>query len=234
MSVAIIIQARMGSTRFPGKMLAPLGGKPVIRYVIDRALDVVGVDWVVVAMTNRSSDAPLLSYVKGIGNGKLAYYRGNERNVLKRFYHAAHHLPNKPDVIVRITGDCPLIDPRSISNCIGNIQKPKFYCGVNVHENQYYGITNSPDGNDCEAFTIEMLDAAYMSAGPYEQEHVTTWMRKQERAVSTESAPGLSHIHYSINTIDDLRVCESLLNECGEGSRWEDYAAACRSRANAV
>lgn len=218
MSVAIIIQARQNSSRFPGKMLAPLGGKPMICHVVDRALDVDGAT-VIVASTIDKSDDPLCGYLFHYGD-KIKVYRGNQRDVLARFYNARKELAQSAETVVRLTGDCPLIDTRSIENAISSAR------GSGCRH--YRGVTNSPDGNDVESFGWVMLKDAYFNAGIHDQEHVTTWMRRQDDAESIESDPTYADVHYSVNTIEDLRMCELLLAECGEGARMQDYVAAYR------
>lgn len=210
----VIIQARMKSSRFPGKVLAPLHGKPLIAHVLSRIGESVDKKNTVVATTVHSSDDPLVLYLQSMG---VRVMRGYEDNVVGRFYHIAR-LSDSPRWIARVTADCPLIDPRMFDPVIDRDIV------------QYWGRTNSPDGNDLEVFSYEALESAWLNAGPDETEHVTTWMRKNVKCDSIESAPAYADVHYSVNTVEDLRTCEHLIAECGEGARWQDYVEAYRRR----
>lgn len=217
-TVSIIIQARMGSSRYPGKMLAPLAGKPVIDHVIDRALDVGTCDDVYVATSHEPSDDPLVDHVRARYRDRVEVCRGMASNVLARFYQAAI-VANRPDYIVRLTGDCPLVDPRQIEQVLDAAQADAV---------AYTGVTNSPDGTDVEVFTFAALQAAYYFASLDEVEHVTTWIRANRDVNSVESLPALADIHYSVNTVEDLRLCEQLIEACGEGARYQDHVDAIR------
>jgi len=113
-----IIQARMSSTRLPGKVLLPLAGKPVIHHIVDRAKSCENIGKVVVATSVENSDNPLVEYCK---KNNIEYYRGNLNNVLSRFI-AILNL-NNYDYCVRITGDCPLIHPPFIDSQILALNK---------------------------------------------------------------------------------------------------------------
>lgn len=208
----VIIQARMKSSRFPGKVLAPLHGKPLIAHVLSRIGESVDKKNTVVATTVHSSDDPLVLYLESMG---VRVVRGYEDDVVGRFYHAAR-LSGSPRWIARVTADCPLIDPRIFEDC----KSP----------NDYWGRTNSPDGNDLEGFTFDALEKSWRNGGPDDREHVTTWMRKNLTCDSIESDSAYADVHYSVNTVEDLRTCEHLIAECGEGARWQDYVEAYRRR----
>src|SRR5215510_11326542 len=119
MSTVLVIIARMGSTRLPGKVLMPLGGKPVLQWVIEAAQSCKLVDKVIVATTTSQQDDELEKWVgyQEPHNSKLWHFRGSEDDVLERFYLATAGL--KPwDVVVRVTGDCPFVDPHVIDEVI--------------------------------------------------------------------------------------------------------------------
>jgi spore coat polysaccharide biosynthesis protein SpsF len=214
MRVVVIVQARMSSARFPGKVLAPLCGKPLIRHVCQRAL--IPNASLVVATSDDGMDDPIYQYVREIL--RVPVYRGSLNNPLERILRAAEW--QEADYVVRITGDTPLVDSRTIVKIVDEIQNGP--C-------EYVGVTNSPDGSDSEVMTISVLRAAYENAGPGEIEHTTTWIRKNARCNSVESDPAYSDVHYSVNTIEDLRLCERMIERCGIGARWQDYVAAYRS-----
>ena len=108
-----LIQARMGSSRFPGKVLEDLSGHPMLWHVVERVRRAGRVDKVVVATTDRAVDDPIAAFCEREGVG---CFRGNEQDVLDRFYQAAK--ANHADVVVRITADCPLIDPSVIDRVL--------------------------------------------------------------------------------------------------------------------
>src|SRR5688572_24372556 len=102
----VIIQARTGSTRLPGKVLMDIGGKPMLARVIERARAVPGVDGVIVATTSQAGDAPIVAIAEAEG---VVAFRGSESDLVDRYYRVACHFGAR--VIVRITADCPLFDP---------------------------------------------------------------------------------------------------------------------------
>ncbi len=219
--VAIVVQARQGSFRFPGKMLAPLAGKPVIQHVLERTLEVEGVCAVILATSQDASDEPLREFVRHHFRDNVLVCAGVANNVLHRFYQATR-LALRPDYVVRLTGDCPLLDPRLVSRAIVESVRDQL---------PYNGVTNSPDGTDVEIVSFEALEGAYYFAHLEEVEHVTTWIRANRTGRSIESFPAYTDIHYSVNTIDDLRLCEHLIANCGEGARYQDHIDAIRALA---
>lgn len=225
MTTVAIIQARMSSSRFPGKHLAPLAGKPMIDHVVS-AVERTGTQFVI-ATSNDRSDDPLAAYCE---SRAWDCFRGSLNNPLERTHFAAER--TNASVVTRLTGDCPLIDWRLINHLQG-----KFFDYVwtlrTVHKEdcgmtEYFGQTNSPDGTDVEVFTASALRRAHQSARKSECEHTTTWIRKNLKCESVESDPQYADVHYSVNTLDDLRLCERLLAECGEGAHWEEHVEAYR------
>jgi spore coat polysaccharide biosynthesis protein SpsF (cytidylyltransferase family) len=216
MTPQIIIQARMGSTRFPGKVLAPLAGKPVISHVIDRAIQ-ADVGDVMVAIPSTDENYPLSDYLRGV----VAVWAGSESDVLGRFAEAADI---RSDPIIRITGDCPLVDHRTI----GALVWERDQRGL-----PYLGRTNDPDGNDVEVFTRDFLMEADRNSGQHQREHVTTWMRQHPAAVCIDH--GLYRdVKYSIDTVEDLRTCEALIGLCGDEAPMLAYVAAYRTHCKPI
>lgn len=170
MKVGVIIQARVGSTRLPGKVLMEIKGKKVLEHVVERVKLAKLVDTVIIATTTSENDDKLADLA--ISNNWLLH-RGSEDDVLSRYYEAAqkYHL----DVIVRITSDCPLIDPNVINDMID------FYIN-----HDYQMISNAgadlskrtfPRGLDVEIFSIDALRNAYLNAKEqYQREHVTPFI----------------------------------------------------------
>ena len=113
MQVAAIIQARMGSTRLPGKILKTVNGKTLLEYQIERVRRAKLIDEIIIATTTKESDDPIVQLCQQLS---ISYYRGSEDDVLSRYYEAATN--NNVDVVVRLTSDCPIIDPEIIDETI--------------------------------------------------------------------------------------------------------------------
>ncbi|WP_270940079.1 glycosyltransferase family protein [Romboutsia lituseburensis] len=170
MGVLCIIQARLGSTRLPGKVLKKLSGKSVLEHVIYRVSKSDLIDQIIVATTTNKKDDKIIDECLKIG---VNYYRGDENNVLSRYYETA--VDKGYETIIRITSDCPLIDPKIIDNMIMYFN----------NENEKYRLdylSNSlketfPRGFDVEIFTFNSLKEAYENATlEYEKEHVTPYI----------------------------------------------------------
>lgn len=170
MGVLCIIQARLGSTRLPGKVLKELSGKSVLEHVIYRVSKSNLIDQIIVATTTNKEDDKIVDECFKIG---VNYYRGDENNVLSRYYETA--FDKGYETIIRITSDCPLIDPKIIDNMIRYFN----------NENEKYQLdylSNSlketfPRGFDVEIFTFNSLKKAYENATlEYEKEHVTPYI----------------------------------------------------------
>lgn len=183
MTVSVcIIQARRQSTRLPDKILLPLRGKPVLQHVIDRCRNIPGIDEVIVAAPTGTFEDPV--EVLAVDAGALTY-RGSMDDVLGRYWGAANLIPC--DYVMRVTADCPLIDP---SACGALVQK------VKGERADFGALHHWPHGLDCEFFTHELLDAAYRNADkPVDREHVTLWMKAQDtiRKVSLQPEGGKYH-----------------------------------------
>jgi glutamate-1-semialdehyde 2,1-aminomutase len=168
MKIISIVQARMGSTRFPNKVMQPITGKPMIELLLQRLSMAQGIDQIVLATSNHTSNQPLIAHVERLG---YQVYEGSENDVLDRYYQAA--CIYQPDVVIRITGDCPLIDPIMVDAMINQFKQ----------SNADY-LTNTcpptfPDGLDISIFTFEALQKAHSQATkPYDREHVTPYIRE--------------------------------------------------------
>jgi len=165
MKVLAIIQARMGSSRLPNKVLLELVGKPVIQHVIERVKKSKQIDEVVVATSIEKNNLELINVCTSFGT---RIFVGSENDVLDRFYQLAKIM--NPEIIVRITADCPLIDAKLIDKVIEK------YKSSNA---DYVNNKNFPDGMGCEVFSIEVLKKAWENAVySSEREHVTPYIRK--------------------------------------------------------
>jgi spore coat polysaccharide biosynthesis protein SpsF len=167
MRTVVIIQARIGSTRLPRKVLLPIGGQTVLSRVIDRVRHAQKVDEVVIATTDLPEDDAVVAEANRC---RARVYRGSQSDVLDRYLQTAIHC--SADVIVRITSDCPLIDPRLIDQLLEKFEAadtPIDYLS-NVHPRSF------PHGLDAEVFTLQALKTAHQNAHqPHEREHVTPY-----------------------------------------------------------
>lgn len=167
--VVAIIQARMGSTRLPGKVLLDIQGKTVLEHVVDRVSASKLVQNVVVATTVDKND---LEIVKLCSNKNISVYCGSEKDVLDRYYQTARLF--KADHVVRITSDCPMIDPEIIDEVISLHLKEHADYTSNTLKETY------PDGEDVEIFTFDALETSWKKANlTSEREHVTPFMKKR-------------------------------------------------------
>lgn len=165
--VVALIQARMGSVRLPNKVMKLVNGKPLISYLLNRVSKAQFIDKVVVATSTNPNNDPLVSYVKSIG---FDSFRGDEQDVLSRFYEAAKLFG--ATVILRITADCPLVDPLIIDNLISDFKYHNVDYATNTLPPTY------PDGLDVEVLSFRALEQAYYEAkAPNEREHVTPYIR---------------------------------------------------------
>lgn len=172
--VVVIVQARLGSTRLPGKTLAEIEGRPMLAHVTERAQAIPGVTETVVATTTNPIDEAIAAFARGAG---IPCMRGSEEDVLDRFRLAA--IERGAEVIVRVTADCPLLDPEVAGLVLGEyLDGPAAFDYVsNVHPPTY------PDGLDTEVFSREALEVAWREARmPSDREHVTSYIwRRPER-----------------------------------------------------
>jgi glutamate-1-semialdehyde 2,1-aminomutase/spore coat polysaccharide biosynthesis protein SpsF len=209
--VLAIIQARMGSTRLPGKVLASIGGYPMLWHVLNRLSYVPAVEQTVVATSTETSDDLIFQFCQENG---FECFRGSEQDVLDRYYHAAKHY--SADVVVRITADCPLIDPQVIDKVV------KTYL-----EGDYDYVTNTlrytyPDGVDVEVFSFLALQTAWQEAKlPLEREHVTPYLRHSEsfRIHNVENEFDLSnrYLRWTVDEPCDLEFIRALYSKNGSG-----------------
>ncbi|OGZ57351.1 MAG: hypothetical protein A3B96_01240 [Candidatus Spechtbacteria bacterium RIFCSPHIGHO2_02_FULL_43_15b] len=168
----IIIQARMGSGRLPGKVMKNLCGYPMLYHVVKRARGAVLADDVVVATTVLKQDDVVEKFCAENG---IKYFRGSEEDVLDRYYSTAKCFDS--DIIVRVTSDCPLIDPAIIDECIKKFAEHK---GVDYLSN--ISIRTFPRGLDTEVFSFKALEIAHKNAEEkYEREHVTPYIWENKK-----------------------------------------------------
>lgn len=202
MKIIAIIQARLGSTRLPGKVLLDLEGRTVLEHVIRKVKSSKLVNNVIVGTTINKED---LEIVKLCANLGINVYCGSEDDVLDRFYQIARLF--KADHIVRITSDCPLIDPKVIDEVITLHVREKADYTSNTLKETY------PDGEDIEVFTFAALKEAWNKANmSSEREHVTPFMRKNPafKLANLEYNKDISHKRWTLDNPEDYDFIESI------------------------
>ena len=194
MNTAIVVQARMGSSRLPGKVLKDIAGRPMLSYQIERLRRVKRAERIVVATTDQPADDAVERFCQ---KEKIACVRGSEHDVLARYHLAIERFP--ADVVVRITADCPLIDPAIVDEAIAAYE-PDYVS--NMLETTY------PYGMAVEVFSAQALREAHREAkDPAEREHVTPFIYRHPeryRLRSLTMAPNLSHHRWTVDTPEDL------------------------------
>lgn len=208
MKVVAIIQARMGSTRLPGKVLKKVLGKPLLAYQLERVGRSTKIDEIVVATTCHSGDNPIISLCQELD---IAWYRGSEEDVLDRYFRTA--MIARADIIVRLTADCPLIDPFQIDKVIETYLQ---------HDHPYRFVSNTlkrtfPRGLDTEVFSFGALKKTHQEAiNPIDREHVTRYMLHHPDLfpfVNVSSSTNYSHHRWTVDTIEDYRLIKRILEE---------------------
>ena len=170
MSVLCILQARVSSTRLPGKVLKPILGEPMLARQIERIARAERIDALIVATSDQATDDGVAGLCERLG---VDCYRGSLDDVLDRFYQAARR-PD-PSHVMRLTGDCPLTDPAVLDALVELHLAGGFDYSSNVEERTY------PDGLDAEIFSLDLLDRTWRDAtSSYDREHVTPFMRHGE------------------------------------------------------
>jgi spore coat polysaccharide biosynthesis protein SpsF (cytidylyltransferase family) len=206
--IVAIVQARMSSSRFPGKVLKPLCGMPMIVFMLRRVAQSETVDQVVLATSTDPTDDELADVVRAHG---FSCYRGDLEDVLARFHHAA--MGAQADIVVRLTGDCPLIDADLVDRVVRNLQQSGADYVTNTCPPTY------PDGLDVEAFTFAALDHAFAEARlPSEREHVTPYIRNHSELYSTGNVRALTDFssqRWTVDYPDDYEFVSRLIERAG-------------------
>jgi len=220
MKKAIIIQARMTSTRLPGKVMMDLAGRPMLAQQIARLKRCREVRDIVIATTVNDADNPVVELAKSEG---IRCFRGDEQDVLSRFLGAARQ--EEADLIVRLTADCPLIDPGLIDQIIHQIEAHRHECDYasNVIERTF------PRGLDAEAFffdTLERIDR--LASSTPAREHVT-WLilREHPELFLTRSVVDStinSDLRWTVDVQEDLDMLRRLYQELNLASSFKSYA----------
>jgi len=204
MKAIAIIQARVGSTRLPGKVMLKIMGKTILEYGIERVKKAKNIKKVTVAATNKKEDIVIVELMIKLG---VAVYRGSENDALDRYYQAAKQFDAKH--IVRITADCPLIDPQIIDKVVRRYFKSKAdYCSNTLLE-------TFPDGEDVEIFNFKTLSEAWKRAKLLsEREHVTSYITKHPgkfKLVNFKNKKDLSDKRWTVDEENDFKLIKAIL-----------------------
>lgn len=199
MGLFIIIQARMTSTRLPKKVALPLANKKVLEVLLTRLAKYK--DNIIIATTNTGDEAPIVDMANNMG---VKYYRGDEANVLQRYYLSAIEYGAKSgDTIVRITSDCPLYSTDILDKCIEKYNNTNTdYLYADIHH-------SFPRGFDTEVFSFDLLQEAYQNATKeFEKEHVTPYIKTKENIKISSYNDNENNAHYrlTLDTKEDLEV----------------------------
>jgi spore coat polysaccharide biosynthesis protein SpsF len=206
MKVVIIVQARMTSTRLPGKILKKVLGKSLLEYQIERLRRVKLADEIVIATTINETDEPVVKLCNSVS---VPYFRGSEEDVLSRYYETAK--AHQADLIARVTSDCPLIDPEVID------QVMKLYID---HQTEYDYVSNSlertyPRGMDTEVFSFKVLQEAFLEATALpDREHVTPFIHRQPQRYSLASvnySENQSYHRWTVDTPEDFQLIKKII-----------------------
>ena len=209
--VIAIIQARMGSTRLPGKMLMDIGGKPAVQHVFERVRLAKTINEIWLATTDNVADDVLASWGKEFG---ATVFRGSEQDVLDRYYQTAKKAG--ANVVVRVTADCPLVDPAVIDQVVEAYLGGDFDYVSNVHPPTF------PDGLDIEVFSFSSLERAWHEAKlPSEREHVTPYIWKHPElfrlfnvtCYMVHEKVDLSRHRWTLDTPEDLELIRRIVIE---------------------
>ena len=196
-----IVQARMGSTRLPGKILKPLAGKPALWHLVNRLNRARRVKEIIIATTTNPEDDVVVTFCEEHG---IKYFRGSENDVLDRYYQAAKLFGADP--VIRITADCPVIDPVIVDEVIE---------GFFADNYDVYGLGGEfPDGLDCTIFAYWVLEDTWEKAQlSSEREHVGPYMEnhpEKYRIGGYKKFTGLSHHRWTLDEEADLRFLQAV------------------------
>lgn len=203
---AVIVQARMGSTRLPGKILEKVTGQmTMLELIIERLKSCKVPDEIIVATTDRSQDDVVVRLASKTG---VKSFRGSEEDVLDRFYNCAAHF--KIDVIIRITSDCPLLDPALVDKMLKRFLASK--SGIDYMSNTQR--RTYPRGLDVEIITFEVLEKLSRLANEGRQrEHVTAYIHQHPELFkldSVEQKKDLSHLRWTVDEKKDLEFVKEI------------------------
>ncbi len=224
MKVLAITQARMSSSRLPEKIFKEINGEKVIDIHLNRVKGATKINQLILATSTNKADDLLAQHIEQ--NHLINIFRGSETNVLERFYMATKNY--QPEYIVRLTSDCPLIDPQLIDEVIAfTIINKLDYCANTI-------IPMFPDGQDVEVFTFKALEKAYNEAIlDSEKEHVTPYIWKNstfkngEKFLSdnfSNSFGNYSNVRMTLDEQSDFELLNEIIAQLGTNKTWKEYS----------
>lgn len=221
METLLITQARYGSSRLPGKILLSIENKTLLQIHLDRLKKCAKVDKLIVATTTNNLDKQVYNLVSSWGCDSIC---GSENDVLDRYYQAAK--PHQPQWVVRVTSDCPLIDPCLVDQVITFAQtQNKDYVSNTI-------VEHYPDGQDVEVFKFSALRQAWEQATLLsDREHVTPYIRNNSdlkggglfTAVNYPCPKNYNHIRMTVDEERDFEMIRQLIENLGTNESWETY-----------
>ena len=194
----------MGSTRLPNKVMRTINDTPMIELLLTRLSQAKELDQIIVATSYDKRNDPLIEHVTSCG---YACEQGDEKDVLERYIKAAKK--HQADIIVRITGDCPLVDPELVDECIRRFNKEKVDYFSNLIPATY------PDGLDIEVFTLNAIkQVEFESDDSFDHEHVTPYIinSDQFKKASMTNSEDLSSLRWTVDEYDDFKVITDVFN----------------------
>ena len=222
MNTLLITQARLGSSRLPGKVLLEVNKIPILKIHLDRLSKSKNIDKIIVATTNNSEDDII---EKNVVDWGYEVYRGSENDVLDRFYQAVINF--KPNWIVRVTSDCPLIDPILVDKVIEFTQSANKDYGSNIIDETF------PDGQDIEVFKFTALEHAWKVAKILsDREHVTPYIRNNSTlkggiifsAINYKNDIDYSKIRITVDEQKDFDLISKIIIAIGTERSWLEYS----------
>lgn len=205
LKISAIVQARIGSTRLPGKVLMPIADKPMVWHVLWRLRFAKKIDDIILAIPDTKENNVLEKFAK---QNEIKYCRGSEEDVLERYYKAAEKF--KVDVIVRITADCPLIDPRIVDLVVEkHIHSKADYTSNNIKR-------TFPIGLDMQVFNFDVLEKAHKQAKKFfDKEHVVPYIHQRPdifklESVEAKGALKRPKLRLTVDTKEDLKVVREI------------------------
>ncbi len=216
MRIVAIVQARLGSSRLPGKVLQDLAGDTMLARVVERLRAARTIDDIVIATTTKETDDPIVQEATRLG---ALVWRGSETDVLERYIGAARRF--SAGAVVRVTSDCPLLDPETVDRVVNGLRSAPVDYASNVHVRTY------PRGLDTEVFYLETLEKIFRQAtSQAAREHVTAYVMEKpgEFALShITSETDDSDLRWTVDTEEDLALVRALYESLDLGRTLRPY-----------
>ena len=222
MKVIIISQARLGSSRFPNKIIKKINNKTLLQIHIERIKKCKKINGICIATTSNKEDEVICEIAKKLN---IDFYKGSENDVLDRYFNAAKIM--EADLIVRLTSDCPLIDPELIDKIIGKAIDKNLDYFSNIL------IEKFPDGQDIEVFKFSALKITWENATILsDREHVTPFMRKNSSfnngslfsSANYNCNNDYNFVRLTVDEISDFIVIKKIIDVLGDKLDWKTYA----------